>query len=275
VGQVDDATPISIMRRPTGGDLQQSRDRIVASLREGMAAEYPQHPHPGPAGPPIPLDRLVSVLGAGRVVAAGAGEGMRERVLVETDRAEHEALHPTPPISARLGEPRPELAQLALQAREGDGQSGRAGDQHDVEAYSRLFEDRTISQERLPGRLPESPLGAVPSHRAANLPAGADSHAAGCGPAGRGEPDQARARVQAPSGQQPLKIPPPGEPGALLQYRGAKPGRPARGSLRRWRGGRGPCDAGSGSRGRRRRCSCGGEIRALGADNASWVDTSF
>src|ERR1700731_2919119 len=64
-----------------------SRDRVVAAPSEGMAAGDPLHAHPGSTEPPISRNRFVSVLRAGRVVAAAACEERRDQHLVGANRA--------------------------------------------------------------------------------------------------------------------------------------------------------------------------------------------
>src|SRR5207302_10738735 len=98
-----------------------------------MATQDSEQTHPRAASPAVPLDCLVSVLRARRVIATGAREEVRKSVLVNPDRAEQERLHG----SNRIGEADSQLIEVSLEAREGKGQRGRAGDQHDVEAYSR------------------------------------------------------------------------------------------------------------------------------------------
>jgi len=48
-----------------------SGDWIVAALGKWMAPSDPHRPHPPAAQPAIPLNRLIRVVGTGRVVAAG------------------------------------------------------------------------------------------------------------------------------------------------------------------------------------------------------------
>src|SRR5215471_9706511 len=74
----------------------ESRYRVVATLREGMTAADALDPHPGPADPPVPFDRLVSVLGASREIPtapAQRGQGRRQHHLVAADQPQHRAGH--------------------------------------------------------------------------------------------------------------------------------------------------------------------------------------
>src|SRR5260221_4365499 len=209
------------MTRPLGcpsGSLQsygwRSRDRIVAPLGQGVAAEDPEHPHPRSAGPPISLDRLVSVLGAGRVVAAGAGEEVRQGVLVAADQAENEGLHAN---SDRSAESQAEFADLRHDLREGGRKRGRTGDQHDVEVYSRRSSYRIIRQQAEPRRLADPAPGSIAGDSPPDLPAGADTDPGAGGPPGRGESHHGARRVEATPAEQALKIAPGGQTRTLFQ----------------------------------------------------------
>src|SRR5712691_13041042 len=70
-----------------------SGDRIVAALGEWMTACDPRRAHPPTAQPAIPLDRLVRVVRAGRVVAAGRRKDLRKRHLVTPDESEQQPGH--------------------------------------------------------------------------------------------------------------------------------------------------------------------------------------
>src|ERR1700694_3025245 len=58
-----------------------------------MAAGNPRRAHPPAPQPAVPLDRLVRVVGAGRVVAAGGRQQLRERHLVTPNHGEQQPGH--------------------------------------------------------------------------------------------------------------------------------------------------------------------------------------
>src|ERR1700686_4345939 len=70
-----------------------SGDRIVAALGERMAARDSHRSHPATAQPAIPLNRLICVVGAGRVVAAGRWKHLRKRHLVAPNQSEEQPGH--------------------------------------------------------------------------------------------------------------------------------------------------------------------------------------
>src|SRR5579864_5442743 len=70
-----------------------SGNRIVAALGERVAARDPGGAHPPSAQPAVALDRLVGVVRARWVIAAGRGQDLRKRVLVSTDQSQHHPRH--------------------------------------------------------------------------------------------------------------------------------------------------------------------------------------
>src|SRR5438045_9451265 len=59
-----------------------------------MTSGDPAHAKPAPARPSIPLDRLVSVVGARWVVTALTADHIGQRMLVTPDRDQHQPRHP-------------------------------------------------------------------------------------------------------------------------------------------------------------------------------------
>src|SRR5919204_4969726 len=70
-----------------------SRYGVVATAGEGMTTGYAARSEPAPARPTVFLDRLVSVLGAGRVVPALAADHVGKRMLVGADQDQDGAGH--------------------------------------------------------------------------------------------------------------------------------------------------------------------------------------
>src|SRR5262249_17918764 len=82
-------------RSPTQPQVR-SRYGVVATPGERVAAADALDSHPGSLDPPVPLDRLVSVLGARREIPAAASERAQEggqRDLVAADQAQDDPGH--------------------------------------------------------------------------------------------------------------------------------------------------------------------------------------
>lgn len=69
------------------------RDGVVPPLGKGVASGNPPQAHPATAEPAVPLDRLVSVLRAGWVVAARSTEHVGERGLIQADQPHENGRH--------------------------------------------------------------------------------------------------------------------------------------------------------------------------------------
>src|SRR5579862_1704763 len=84
------------MGRPGIGERIGSADRVVASRVAGMAAGDALHAHETPPDQPVSLDRLLGVVGAGRLVAA-LGRQPREREAVRVNRRDPDPFHEPSP----------------------------------------------------------------------------------------------------------------------------------------------------------------------------------
>src|SRR3989475_11547138 len=69
------------------------RDGIVSAGSERMAAGDPRGSHPSALGPSVPLDRLIGVVRAGRVVAAGGRQDPGDGELITANQQQEKLRH--------------------------------------------------------------------------------------------------------------------------------------------------------------------------------------
>jgi hypothetical protein len=137
-------------------------------------------------------------------------------VLVAADQAEDDGFHS---ISGRTSKAHAELADLGFDLGEVRRQGGRAGDQHNVEGYSRASTYRTIRsirQELGPDGLPDAAAGSITGDRATDLPAGADANPGAGGPPRSRKADHGGAGIESAPREQTLKVAPGGQPETLF-----------------------------------------------------------
>src|SRR5882724_12914883 len=70
-----------------------SWDRVISAFGKRMTPGDSRRAHPPAAQPAIPLNRLIHVVGTGRVVTAGRRKDLRERRLVTPNQSEEQPGH--------------------------------------------------------------------------------------------------------------------------------------------------------------------------------------
>src|SRR5262245_49157970 len=234
--------------------IKASRHRVVAACGKRVAAGNPGGAHPAAPEPAVPLDGLVRVVGARRVVAAGRRQHAGKRQLITADQKQEKLRHGVNLASLSAASE----ASALRSANESSSAEGRAirttsyripprAAGESAPSNSSRATSRSLRRARLRST---DVLIALLTVTPTRLVAASD---------GTAKPTRARPLWKRLPEIADLKR-------ERLRSRSDRLIRP---------GARGPCGGGCGARGHPHGCSSGRENRARAGGSASWVGTFF